>query len=99
MSIMPTTTSSFSVKRSSRPKKSPYSESSPVNVVSPRLWYSVSSFSQLGTFSMPVLFSGVSGKLVFGFSLSAGKLSVPAKSRSSNGVPAAVRYGSRSFET
>jgi hypothetical protein len=38
MSIMPSTTTGFSVKRSSRPKKSPYCEFSPTNVVLPRLW-------------------------------------------------------------
>ena len=49
MSIIPWTTRGFSVKRSSSPKKSPYSEFSPTNVVSPRLWYSVRSLSQAGT--------------------------------------------------
>ena len=49
MSIIPLTTSGFSVKRSSRPKKSPYWLSSPVKVVLPRLWYIVGSLSQAGT--------------------------------------------------
>ena len=48
MSIIPSTTSGCSVNRSSRPTKSPYSEFSPANVESPRLWYSVRSLSQSG---------------------------------------------------
>ena len=49
MSVIPSTTSGRSVKRSSRPKKSPYWLSSPVKVVLPRLWYIVRSLSQAGT--------------------------------------------------
>ena len=49
MSVIPSTTSGRSVKRSSRPKKSPYWLSSPVKVVLPRLWYIVGSLSQAGT--------------------------------------------------
>ena len=48
MSTIPSTTSGRSVNRSSRPKKSPYWLSSPVNVVLPRLWYIVTSFSHAG---------------------------------------------------
>jgi hypothetical protein len=36
--FMPSTTFGFSVIRSSRPEKSPYSLDSPLNVESPRLW-------------------------------------------------------------
>ena len=38
MAIIPSTTVGCSVKRSSRPTKSPYSEFSPENVELPRLW-------------------------------------------------------------
>jgi hypothetical protein len=75
---MPSTTRGFSVNRSSSPKKSPYWESSPTNVVSPRLWYSVTSFSQFGTlrFCSAGSRTGVYGKDVAGSS--AGKSSPPA---------------------
>jgi hypothetical protein len=36
--VLPSTTSGCSVKRSSRPTKSPYVEDSPAKVESPRLW-------------------------------------------------------------
>ena len=49
---MPLSTAGCSVNRSSRPTKSPYSALSPANVESPRLWYSVGSFSQAGTFTV-----------------------------------------------
>ena len=52
MSTIPSTTSGRSVKRSSSPKKSPYSEFSPTNVESPRLWYIVRSFSQAGALTV-----------------------------------------------
>ena len=58
MSIIPSTTCGFSVKRSSRPKKSPYWLSSPVKVVLPRLWYIVTSLSQAG--DLRFVSSGVS---------------------------------------
>ncbi len=52
MSTMPSTTSGCSVNRSSSPKKSPYTEFSPEKLELPRLWYSVGSFSQAGTFTV-----------------------------------------------
>ena len=65
------------MKRSSRPKKSPYWESSPLNVVLPRLWYRVRSLSHSGTLrGSPAATTGVYGKLAAGSS--AGKLLVPA---------------------
>src|SRR5205809_7075947 len=111
MSIIPSTTRGFSVKRSSRPKKSPYCEFSPVNVVSPRMWYRLTSLSHAGTL-MSRSASGTHGwygKLLkeaagaehdgWPVGASAGKESVAAKSRSSNGVPDAVRYGDWSLDT
>src|ERR671935_2512827 len=111
MSMKPSTTRWFSVKRSSRPKKSPYWEFSPLKVVSPRLWYRLTSFSQAGTLTSRSASGthGWYGKLVKdvggsehdGWPVGArvGKKVPPAKSRSSNGVPAAVRYGETSFDT
>src|SRR4029450_3514604 len=110
MSIIPSTPRGFSVKRSSRPKKSPYWEFSPVKVVSPRLWYRLTSFSHAGTFESRSASGthGWYGKLLnatggaehdgWPVGSSDGKNTPPAKSRSSNGVPAAVRYGDWSFD-
>src|SRR5919201_1619816 len=111
MSMKPSTTRGFSVKRSSSPKKSPYCEFSPLKVVSPRLWYRLTSFSHAGTLTSRSASGthGWYGKLVkndggsehdgWPVGASAGKELVPAKSRSSKGVPAAVRYGETSFDT
>src|SRR5919204_5510735 len=105
MSMKHSTTRGFSVKRSSSPKKSPYCEFSPEKVVSPRLWYRLTSFSQAGTLTSRSASGtqGWYGKLVKdvggsehdGWPVGArvGKKLVPAKSRSSKGIPAAVRYG------
>src|SRR4029450_4426676 len=109
MSIIPSTTRGFSVKRSSRPKKSPYWEFSPVKVVSPRLWYRLTPLTHAGTFESRSASGthGWYGKLVKGaggaehdgcpVGRSAGKKAPPAKSRSSKDVPAAARCGGRSF--
>src|ERR671922_449816 len=111
MSMKPSTTRGFSLKRSSSPKKSPYWEFSPEKVVSPRLWYRLTSFSQAGTLTSRSASGthGWYGKLLKGaggsghdgwpVGASVGKELVPAKSRSSNGVPVAVRYGEASFDT
>ena len=66
MSTIPSTTSRRSVHRSSRPKKSPYSEFSPVKLVFPRLWYSSGSLSQAGFLasSSPAGTTGVYGNEV-----------------------------------
>ncbi len=61
MSIIPSTTSGRSVKRSSRPTKSPYSLDSPAKVESPRLWYIVRSLSQAGTLTVASASLGKTG--------------------------------------
>ena len=59
----------------------------------PRLWYSVRSFSQSGILAgSPAGTNGVYGNETAGSR--GGNVCVPAKVRSSNGVPFASRYGS-----
>ena len=67
------------MNRSSSPTKSPYSADSPAKVESPRLWYSVGSFSQAGT--LTVSSAGVRKTGTFGnevFLSSGGNVSPPA---------------------
>src|SRR6478736_9868500 len=98
MSSMPVTTLGFSVKRSSRPEKSPYVEDSPAYVESPRLWYSVVSLSQAGTLtslSASATF-GTYGKdvpaVIFGKqsgTVSPAQAGLPATAASSKALPRA----------
>src|SRR5665647_2673492 len=97
MSVIPSTTLGCSVKR---PTKSPYSEDSPAKVESPRLWYTVGSFSQAGTLavlSASVRKIGLYGNDVAGSR--AGKVPPPAYVLSSKAVPVASLYGLACLDT
>ncbi|CAM5782422.1 hypothetical protein CPER28S_01000 [Cellulomonas persica] len=85
---MPSTTTGFSVMRSSSAPKSPSVEDSPAYVELPRLWYSVGSLSQAGTLTSASssLTTGVYGNDVAGSS--SGNVR-PTTSASRNASPSA----------